>query len=209
MRNVLIALAAVVTLVSQVSGQAPAAPKVQITFEPGGMVSLSASGATAREILAEWKRMGGTQFDGIDRITSTPLTLQFDHRPETEVMASLLRGAAGYVIGPLRDAPSSSSLTVVYVLATSTPTSTGYSAPAPYTPPPQQASTPGSPDSEIPPVGPGRAGQPGQPPPDAQPSPTPRPSGVAVPIVPAVVVVPVTTPPPTGPGRGGGGGGGR
>jgi hypothetical protein len=106
------------------------------------MVSLSASGATAREILAEWKRMGGTQFDGIDRITSTPLTLQFDHRPETEVMASLLRGAAGYVIGPLRDAPSSSSLTVCTCWP-STPTSTGYSARRLHAMP-QQASTPGS-----------------------------------------------------------------
>jgi hypothetical protein len=207
MRNVLIA-AAVVTLVSQLSAQmpAPAAPRVNLTFEPGGMVTLSASGVSLREILAEWTRKGGTPFVGAERLPGTPVAVQFEHRPEAEVMASLLRGASGFVIGPRRgEAPGASSLEVVYVLATSNASNATFSAPAPSYAPPPQISTPGAPDTEIPPVGPGRAGQPApnQPQPDAQPQ--MRPSGVSGVAVPVVPVVPVT--PPSGPGRGGGGGG--
>lgn len=209
MRNVLIAAVAAVTLVSQVSGQSqtPAAPKVQLTFEGAGVVSLTATDATVRDILAEWTRKGGTPFVGAERLPAAPVTLQFDHRPEAEVIASLLRNASGYVIGP-RPAGSTgaSGIEVVYILATSIATAGGYAAPPPaYTP--TQASTQGSPASEIPPAGPG--GQPQTPQQTDTPSPAPaRPAGVSGVAVP-VVVLPVTTPPPTGPGRGGGGGGGR
>lgn len=211
MRNVLIAAVAAVTLVSQVSGQSqtPASPKVQLTFEGAGIVSLTASDATVRDILAEWTRKSGTPFVGAERLPATPVTLQFDHRPEAEVIASLLRNASGYVIGPRTEGSTgASAIEVVYVLATSTATTGGYSAPPPaYTPP--QVSTPGSPASEIPPVGTGPGGQPPAQPQTDTPPPAPRPAGVSGVAVP-VVVLPVTTPPPpSGPGRGGGGGGGR
>jgi hypothetical protein len=215
MRNVLIA-AAVVTLVSQISAQspAPAAPKISLTFESGGTVSLTASSVSVRDVLAEWARKGGTTFVGAERLPATPVILQFEHRPETEVVGSLLRSASGYVIGPLREAANgTSTVGVVYVLATSTASTATFTSPTPsYTPPQQQQiSTPGSPDSEIPPVGPGRAGQaPAGQQQDATPSPAPRPAGVSGVAVPVVPVVPVTTPTPTatppGPGRGGGGG---
>jgi hypothetical protein len=214
MRMLFITAGVAVGLMTQVSGQtpAPAAPKVQLTFEADGNVTLIANGATVREILAEWTRKGGTPFYGAERLPATPLSLRFEHRPDAEVIASLLRNAAGYVLGPKRDAAAGASeLEVVFVLATSTPSAvTGYSAPT-YTPPPQpQVSTVGSPDAEIPPVGPGRAGAPPQPNAPPPPGPAPRPSGVsgvAVPVVPVVGVPPTTT---TGRGgRGGGGGGGR
>jgi hypothetical protein len=211
MRNVLIA-AAVVTLVSQISAQTPApvAPKVDLTFEPGGTVTLSASGVTVRDVLAEWTRKGGTPFVGAERLPATPITVQFEHRPESEVIASLLRGASGFVIGPRRaGATGASAFDVVYVLATSTASAATFSPSAPAYTPPQQISTPGSPDMEIPPVGPGRAGQPAQQQPDATPQNAPRPAGVSGVAVPVGPVGPVTTPPPSGPGRGGGGGGGR
>ena len=210
MRNVLIA-AAVVTFVSQLFAQAPApaAPRVDLTFEPGGLVTLSASGVSVREVLGEWTRKGGTPFVGAERLPATPVTVQFEHQPESAVIASLLRGASGFVIGPTRTAPAGgSSLEVVYVLATSNASNATFSAPAPTYVPPPQISTPGSPDMEIPPVGPGRAGSPpNQPQQDA--TPQMRPSGVSGVAVPVVPVVPVTTPPPSGSGRGGGGGGGR
>lgn len=208
MRNVLIA-AAVVTLVSQISAQTPApvAPRLELTFEPGGTVSLSASGVTVRDILAEWTKKGGTPFVGTERLPAAPVTLQYDHRPETEVVASLLRGASGYVVGPLREgATGASTLGVVYVLATSTASTATFSAPTPSYTPPQQVSTPGSPDSEIPPVGRGGQTSPSQQQ-DATSQGSQRPSGVsgvAVPVVPVVVATPTPT---TGPGRGGGGGG--
>lgn len=210
MRNVLI-VAAVVTLASQMSAQtpAPAAPKVEIAFEPGGTVSLSASGVSVRDVLAEWTRKGGTPFVGAEKLPAAPVMLQFDHRPESEVIASLLRGASGYVIGPRREgSTAASSFQVVYILATSSASAAAYSAPAPTYTPPQQISTTGSPDTEIPPVGPGRAGQQPAPQPDA-PASTYRPAGVSGVAVPVVPVVPVASPVPTGPGRGGGGGGSR
>ena len=212
MRMLFITAGVAVGLMTQVSGQtpAPAAPRVQLTFEADGNVTLITNGATVREILAEWTRKGGTPFYGAERLPAAPLSLQFEHRPDTEVIASLLRNAAGYVLGPKRNAaPGASELEVVFVLATSTPSAVaGYSAPT-YTPPTQQVSTPGSPDTEIAPVGPGRAGAPPQPNAPPPPDPAPRPpgvSGVAVPVVPVVGVQPATT---TGRGGGGGGGGGR
>jgi hypothetical protein len=215
MRNALIIVAAAVTLASQVSGQEPTAPapkKIELTFEGNGVMSLVATNAPLREILAEWTRKGGTPFPGSERLTGTPLTLEFPHKPETEVIASLLRSASGYIVRDrLTASASPSSIEVVYILATSTATSSGYS-PAPAYAPPPQPTTQGNVDSEIAPANPGRAGQAGTPP-----APTPDPaaqyqrpagvSGVAVP----VVTVPVSTSPPptttgTGPGRGGGGG---
>ena len=46
-----------------------------------------------REILAEWTRLGGSTFVNSDRLVGTPLTLQFTHQPEKEVMA--LAAASG------------------------------------------------------------------------------------------------------------------
>lgn len=216
MRNALIAIAAAVTLVSQVSGQvpAPAPTKIEIAFEGNGVMSLTATNAQLRDILNEWKRKGGTAFDGAERLMGSALTVQFDHRPETEVMASLLRNASGFVIGPRQSTSNAaSSIEVVYVLATSTATSSGFSPAPAYVPPPPPPTTQGNPDTEVPPVGPGRAGQAGAPAsqPDAPP-PAPKPAGVTGVAVP-VITVPVSgsTPPPTGttgtgPGRGGGGG---
>ena len=91
-----------------------------MTFEPGGLVSLVASNVTIRDILAEWTRKGGTTFPGSERIAGGPVSLQFDHRPETEVVGSILRNASGYMLAP-REAGSTaaSQLAAVYVVATS------------------------------------------------------------------------------------------
>ncbi len=202
MRHLLNVVAAIVVLVLPVSAQnpAPAASKVQLTFEDGGTVTLFATGATVREILAEWTRRGGTVFVGAEQLPTTPLTVQYDHRPEAEVAASLLRQAAGFVIGPRDEVPpGASTIEVVVVLAVSKPSAASVPPPAP--------------DREIAPS-PGRAGQsaPDDPPPPAQ-WPT-GPGGastqlIPAPPAPAVRVVPdppVAAPKPTtaGPGRGGG-----
>ena len=212
MRLALIAAVVAVAFMPQAqsSAQAPAAPKVQITFEQGGLVSLVANDATVREILVEWSRQGGSTFVNGERLSGSPLTLEFSHQPEKDVIASILRQAAGYLIGPRRAGTvGASTVEVVYILPTSNPSSSGYTPPASTTYQPQpQISTPGSPADELPPVQPGRGApglQPGpMPPPNPYPS-QPGASGVAVPVVP---VVPVTTPPTTttttGRGRGGG-----
>ncbi|HEX5070589.1 MAG TPA: hypothetical protein VFV78_10290 [Vicinamibacterales bacterium] len=230
MRPLLIGLMLAIGLAPQIPGsaqspeapQAPAPPSVKITFEPGGLVSLTASNISLREILAEWTRKGGTKFNGEDRLASSPMTLQYDHRPEVEVMTSLLRAAAGNIVVP-RDQVAQAGTTgvseigAVFIVATSTPTSTGFSTQT-YTAPQPQYSTMGSPDQEIPPAGPGRSGEAPQP---SAPPPAPsRPNGVSpvavqvVPVssVPTAGATPTPTPtptppaPPSGPGRGGRGG---
>jgi hypothetical protein len=232
MRLALVAAVMSIALMPQASGavQDPpvqTGPKVKITFEDGGYVTLVSNGASVREILAEWTRQGGSTFVNSERLVGTPLTLQFTHVPEKEVMASLLRQAAGYVLGPRRAGTiGASNFEVVYILPTSNPSSGGYTPPPAYQPQPQY-STVGSPDDEIPPVGrgapppqpAGTAAAPGTPPPSGpQPAPGYQPatyqpataagSGVAVPVIaiPPVTTgspTPTPTPTPTPAGRGG------
>jgi len=217
MRPLLIGFMLVIGLAPQLPGMAqepapvaPVAPTVKLTFEPGGLVSLSVTNASVRDILTEWTRRGGTMFNGAERLPAAPVNLQYDHRPEIEVMNSLLRGAAGVVMAP-RDQVSAagvSGLGIVFITATSSPTAGGYSAPA-YTAPQPQFSTQGSPDQEIAPISPGRGAEPPQP----SAPPPPRPAGVspvAVQVVPVTSVpvagatpTPTPTPTPTGSGRGG------
>lgn len=218
MRALLIAAVVALAFAPQLSGQAqepaqaaaPVGPKVKITFEADGLVSLVANGATVREILSEWSRQGGSTFVNAERLSGAPQTLQYEHQPEAVVMSSLLRQAAGFVVGPRREGTrGASSVEVVYILATSNPTAGGYMS-QPTMPQQQpQISTQGNPDDEIAPVqGRGAPGpQPGQQPP-AQPSSDYRPAvpSVAVPIV-AQPPTTTTTPPTTTTGRGGGGGG--
>ena len=220
MRLALIAAVVAVGFMPQAQSpaQAPAGPKVQITFEQGGLVTLIANGATVREVLAEWERQGGSKFVGAERLNAgAPLTLQFDHRTEKEVMASLLRQASGYILGPRRlGTIGASSFEVVYILPTSTPSTSGNSQPMTNTYQ-QPTFTPGNPDDELPPVGRGMPPPgPQQNPATPSAAPTPYPggvSGVAVPVVPIVPVStspnPSPTPTPTPaspPGRAGGAG---
>jgi hypothetical protein len=217
MRLALVAAVISIALMPQVSGavQEPGVqtgPKIKLTFEEGGFVTLVSNGANVREILAEWTRQGGSTFVNSDRLVGTPLTLQFTHQPEKDVMASLLRQAAGYVLGPRRAGTvGASSFEVVYILPTSNPQAGGYT-PAPAMPYQQPQYSVGAPDDEIPPVG--RGGPPPQPAPGAPPPPGPQPApayqpataaggGVAVPVIaiPPVTTGPATPPPPAG--RGG------
>jgi hypothetical protein len=216
MRPLLVGFMLAIGLAPQLPGMAqepvpaaPVAPSVKLTFEPGGLVSLSVTNASLRDILTEWTRKGGTMFNGAEKLAAVPVNLQYDHRPEIEVMNSLLRGAAGVVMAPRDQVALAgvSGLGIVFITATSSPTAGGYSAPAYTAPQPQQQfSTQGSPDQEIAPVSPGRGAEPPQPS-----APPPRPSGVS-PVAVQVVPVPTagstptptpTPPPPSGPGRGG------
>jgi hypothetical protein len=185
-----------------VGAQAPAGRQLSVAFDMAGNVTLVARNVTVREILAEWTRLGGSQFVNGDRLAGGPVSLVFENRPEGEVLQSILRTASGYILGPRRaDRPGASRFEVVYILPTSTPVQTGvYTSPQPQ----PAAPSPGSPDSEIPPVTPPlRPVDPNQPinqPAAPAQAPTYQgPSGVSVPIVP---IAPVTT----GRGRGGGGG---
>lgn len=220
MRPLLIGLVIVIGFAPRPVGlaqtPAPQAQRVQLTFEPGGLVTLVTNGASLREVLNDWQAKGGTKFNGAERLPATPMTVQFEHRPEAEVMGSLLRSASGVMIAPNTDNPAAAStIGSVFVIPTSNATMSGYT-PAPTYQQQPQMSTVGNPEQEIPPAGPGRGNEP----PQAAAPPAAKPyGGVAVAVVP-VAAVPTagsttnppagTTPPPTNPptttgGRGGGG----
>ena len=80
MRLALVAAVISIALMPQVSGavQDPGVqtgPKIKLSFEEGGFVTLVSNGANVREILAEWTRQGGSTFVNSDRLVGTPLTL--------------------------------------------------------------------------------------------------------------------------------------
>jgi hypothetical protein len=62
-----------------------------------GLVSLQARDASIREILAEWARLGQTQFVNLERVSPTPLTLAFENVPEKQALDIILRAVPGYV----------------------------------------------------------------------------------------------------------------
>ena len=95
----------------------------------GGFVTLTASDAPLRQILAEWEKVGGTRIVNAERVAGPPVTLQLQRVPEQEAPAVLLRSVAGYLAAPRRAGmPGASQYESAMILATS--------APAPRQPPP-------------------------------------------------------------------------
>ncbi len=190
------------------SGPALVAQEVQtparvldISFDLEGRVTLVAENVTLREVLAEWGRIGGAYMINADRLASAPIRMmRFENRPEKEVIDSLLRSAAGYILGPRTIRTSGPSrFEAVMILPTSSPVASGnFASPGPIGSPFRPD---GATNDEIPPVVPA-IGVPTPEQPVAAPPPSPPANtnpGVYVPIVP---VTPVTG----GRGRGGGGG---
>lgn len=202
------ALTLVLTAFAPLSAQMPAERKLQVTFDQQGSVTVIAQNVTIGEILAEWGRQGGTVMVNANRLAGGPVSRYFVSRPEGEVIESLLRQAAGYIVTPRRAGmPGASLFEVVQI----TPTSVTSSA---YTPAPNSAvsaplTTPGSPDDEMPPVRPPGVANP--PATANPPAPAPGTYPGAVPVVPIVTIPSAgrggTPPPPGATGRGGGGGG--
>lgn len=91
-----------------------------------GLVTLQATNATVRQILAEWARVGGTRVVGGERLAGPPLTLSLEGVPEAKALDIVLRGAAGYMAAA-RPVPGTgrSSYDRILVLATSTPPAGG------------------------------------------------------------------------------------
>lgn len=143
---------AMATTASAQSGQP--ARTLEISFSEG-RVTLVASGVTLPEILAEWQRKGGSKIVNGDRLMGGPLTYEFHSVPETAVMASLLRSAAGVIVAPRRPGgpTGASQIEQVIVLPTSRPTSTSASV---VTVPSNQNPNPvpiyGQPNDDIPPA---------------------------------------------------------
>jgi hypothetical protein len=209
MRKQIFAIVAAAGLILGVAAAAAAqtssARTLKLSFEADGTVSLAAQNVTVREILAEWARLCGCYVVNADRLAGAPLTIpiEFTRAPQSRVLESLLRPAAGYVLTPRRSSSAAASLyETIYVLASSTATSVpgAYSA---YTPAPAAVPlvTPGVPEDEIPPLPP-LVPQPRMPsgPTPAPPAPQPpiRPGG-GVPAQMVIVPIGPATPPTPNP----------
>jgi len=200
-----IALAAGAMATTVWAQTAPAPRKLEISFNDG-RVTLVANGVTLPEILAEWQRQGGSTIVNGQALMGGPLTYEFHNVPETAVIASLLRNAAGVIVAPRRPGgpTGASMIEQVIVLPTSRPTT---SSAAVVTMPSNQNANPvpiyGQPQDDIPPATPIQ--NPAQrPAPGPQPAPTPsnQPSvgSAGTSATPGVVLAPVKpgTPVPAG-----------
>ncbi len=196
----------------------PARADVRVTMKDG-LVTLTANGATVREILAEWAKVGQTLIVNGERVAGAPLTLELTDVPEAQALDIVLRSVSGYLAAPRTElSPGLSRYDRILVLPTSTPprNTPAPASPAAFQPPafPNPTFPPGAePDFDddrqnVPAmVPPGRGGvftpfpqggpSPNDPPPPPAPPPaafgTPgaRPQGVAVP----GMIVPTPTQP--------------
>lgn len=116
---------------------APAsAQQLSLTIRDG-LVNLDTSGATVKQILDAWSRIGGTRIVNGERVTGGPVTLKLVDVPERQALEVILRSAAGYMAAPraANAAPGASMFDRIMVLPTSSsaPASTAAKA-APPTP---------------------------------------------------------------------------
>ena len=91
------ALAAGIGLVFLTASAASA--QVQLSLRDG-RVTVVATNATVRQILAEWARVGQTKIVNAERIPGGPLTLQLTNVSEQEALDILLRSVTGYMAAP-------------------------------------------------------------------------------------------------------------
>jgi hypothetical protein len=89
-----------------------------------GRVTLDAQGVTARQILAEWARVGGTKVVGGDKVPGGPLTLHMVDMPERQALDIVLRSAAGFMAAPrqVTSVAGASTYDRILILATSSAT---------------------------------------------------------------------------------------
>jgi hypothetical protein len=91
-----------------------------------GRVTLDARNVPARQILAEWARIGGTKIVNGEKVGGGPLTLKLVNMPERQALDIILKNVAGYMAAPRQASatPGSSTYDRIMILATT-------SAPAP------------------------------------------------------------------------------
>jgi hypothetical protein len=129
MRQVLLITAVFAALVAPARAQQ--AMKLEIH---DGRVTLDAIAVPARQILAEWAKIGGTKIVGAEKITGAPLTLKLVNIPERQALDIILRNAAGYMAAPrLASAtPGASNFDRILILPSSTATPASAAATAGY-----------------------------------------------------------------------------
>jgi hypothetical protein len=114
-------LAAALTAVAYLAVPSTAAADVQLTMQDG-RVSIKATNATVREILAEWAKIGQARIVNGERLPGGPVTLELTDVPESQALDVLLRTAAGYMAAPRpTPVPNASQFDRILILPTSTP----------------------------------------------------------------------------------------
>jgi hypothetical protein len=114
-------LMSVVVVSAAIGTASSATADVRLSIR-NGQVTLSASNATAPQILAEWARVGHTRIVNGERVTGGPLTLELSDVPEAQALAVILRAASGFVLAPRdsRDAADNEShFDRIYIVPTS------------------------------------------------------------------------------------------
>jgi hypothetical protein len=141
-----VALAAAALVATPITASAD----VQISMHDG-RVTLKATNATVREILAEWAKVGQARIVNGERLTGTPLSLELTDVTEGQALDVLLRTVAGYVAAPRpTPVPNGSRFDRILILPTSTPPRPSAAPPTPSfpQPAPPQFSPPPIPDDD-------------------------------------------------------------
>jgi hypothetical protein len=95
-----------------------------------GKVTLICENVTARQILAEWARVGQTKIVNAEKLTGPPLTLRLEGVSEKQALDVLLRSASGFLIAERPTLVSTLSLyDRILIMPTSTPVATTASTP--------------------------------------------------------------------------------
>lgn len=74
----------------------PAAAELSLTISDG-KVTLICDNTPARQILAEWARLGQTKVVGAEKLTGPSLTLRLENVPERQALEIILRASSGYL----------------------------------------------------------------------------------------------------------------
>ena len=110
----------ITTLALLVAFALPAEAQLQLQIS-NGRVTLDARNVPARQILAEWARIGGTKIVGAEKVMGGPLTLRLIDMPEKQALDIILRNVAGFMAAPrLASAtPGASAYDRILIMATS------------------------------------------------------------------------------------------
>jgi hypothetical protein len=120
------------------AGVAPARAEFKLTIHDG-KVTLVADNVPARQILAEWARVGQTKVVNADKLTGPALTIRLEGVPERQALDVILRSASGFMVAerPAFDA-NASMYDRILIMPPSTPpaaTAVGGRGPAGTLPP--------------------------------------------------------------------------
>jgi hypothetical protein len=100
----------------------PAAADVRITMSDG-VVTVLATEATIREILAEWQRVGQTRIVNVERLGGGPVTLELVNVTEAQALDTILRSVSGYLAAPRATRmPNASAYDRIFLMPASTGT---------------------------------------------------------------------------------------